>query len=160
MRRREFIILAGFGVAWPLAARAQEPGRVYRLGSLFTVRGIHPSMPHFLTGCGAMVFSKAKTFCPIRTVMDCGRNSWRPTLPEIVNQKVDMMVCAGDSAIRAVPQATQIIPILGSTEDMLGSGLVHSMASITVVIFCWHILLISESMDHHDLEIMDDRSID
>ena len=32
--------------------------------------------------------------------------------------------------------------------------------SITVVIFCWHILLISESMDHHDLEIMDDRSID
>ena len=32
--------------------------------------------------------------------------------------------------------------------------------SITVVIFCWHILLISESMDHHDTEIMDDRSID
>ena len=32
--------------------------------------------------------------------------------------------------------------------------------NITVVIFCWHILLISESMDHHDSEIMDDRSID
>ena len=32
--------------------------------------------------------------------------------------------------------------------------------SITVVIFCWRILLISESMDHHDSEIMDDRSID
>ena len=32
--------------------------------------------------------------------------------------------------------------------------------SITVVIFCWHILLISESMDHHDSEIMDDGSID
>ena len=32
--------------------------------------------------------------------------------------------------------------------------------SITVVIFCWHILLISKSMDHHDSEIMDDRSID
>ena len=34
------------------------------------------------------------------------------------------------------------------------------LASITVVIFCWRILLISESMDHHDSEIMDDRSID
>jgi len=33
-------------------------------------------------------------------------------------------------------------------------------SSITVVIFCWRILLISESMDHHDSEIMDDRSID
>jgi hypothetical protein len=32
--------------------------------------------------------------------------------------------------------------------------------SITVVIFCWRILLISESMDHHHSEIMDDRSID
>ena len=31
---------------------------------------------------------------------------------------------------------------------------------ITVVIFYWRILLISESMGHHDSEIMDDRSID
>ena len=33
-------------------------------------------------------------------------------------------------------------------------------ASITVVSFCWRICLISESMDHHDSEIMDDGSID
>ena len=32
--------------------------------------------------------------------------------------------------------------------------------SITVVSFCWRICLISESMGHHDLEIMDDGSID
>ena len=32
--------------------------------------------------------------------------------------------------------------------------------STTVVIFCWHICLISESMGHHDSEIMDDGSID
>jgi len=35
-----------------------------------------------------------------------------------------------------------------------------SCPNITVVIFCWRILLISESMGHHDSEIMDDRSID
>ena len=32
--------------------------------------------------------------------------------------------------------------------------------SITVAIFCWRICLISESMGHHDSEIMDDRGID
>jgi hypothetical protein len=41
-----------------------------------------------------------------------------------------------------------------------GSALMSPRPSITVVSFCWRILLISESMDHHDSEIMDDRSID
>jgi hypothetical protein len=33
-------------------------------------------------------------------------------------------------------------------------------SSITVVIFCWRDCLISESMGHHDSEIMDDGGID
>ena len=41
-----------------------------------------------------------------------------------------------------------------------GRQIAASALSITVVIFCWQICLISESMGHHDSEIMDDRSID
>jgi putative ABC transport system substrate-binding protein len=53
-------------------------------------------------------------------------------IPEIVAQlvkaHVDVIYAAGVTATRAAQQATKTIPILAITDDMVGSGLVNSMA--------------------------------
>jgi putative tryptophan/tyrosine transport system substrate-binding protein len=48
---------------------------------------------------------------------------------DLVKAQVDVIFAASaDVAIRAAQQATTTIPILGFTDDMLGEGLVSSMA--------------------------------
>ena len=129
MRRREFIALVGgAAAAWPIAAQSQEAGRTYRVGGL----SVGPRSAPYWFG----VFDELR-----RAGFVEGENltiDWHQYGPhvdlipqfaaELVKAKVDVIVATGDTAIRAVQRATTTIPILGSTDDMVGSGLVNSMA--------------------------------
>jgi putative tryptophan/tyrosine transport system substrate-binding protein len=127
MRRRAFITLLGGAAAWPLAARAQEPGRIYRVGSL------HASLrdaPHHLA-----LFDELRRLGFIdgqNLVVDAagyGMSVERFAVhaADLVQARVDVILAGGDAAVRAAQQATTSIPILALTDDMVGQGFVRSL---------------------------------
>jgi putative tryptophan/tyrosine transport system substrate-binding protein len=128
MRRREFITLVGASVAWPFAAMAQEPGRTYRLGGV----SVGPRSASYWL----VMFDELRRVGFIE-----GQNltiDWRDYgqrvdlvsefVTGLVKAHVDVIYVGGDAAIRAAQRATTTIPILGITENMVGSGLVNSLA--------------------------------
>ena len=128
MRRREFIALVGASVARPFAATAQQAGRIYRVGGLSSGPGNLPQL--------VAMFDELRRFGFIE-----GQNlkiDWRSYalhidlipefVAELVKSKVDVIYASGAAGIRAAQQATATIPILGITQDMVGQGLVNSLA--------------------------------
>ena len=128
MRRREFIALMGASVAWPFTAMAQQAGRTYRVG------GLAASPRNTLAFDGMLDELRRFGFIEGQNL----RIDWRSyalhidLIPEfaaeLVKSKVDVIFVSGDAGIRAAQQATATIPILGITQDMVGQGLVNSLA--------------------------------
>jgi putative tryptophan/tyrosine transport system substrate-binding protein len=126
MRRRAFIAALGGAAAWPVVARAQQ---AYRLGIL---SGRALREPNFVA-----FFDELRLFGIIEgqhlTVDQRGLDSRDDRFPALANELeaagVNCILSAGDAAITAAQAATHTVPILGISDDMVGAGLVHSLAS-------------------------------
>jgi putative tryptophan/tyrosine transport system substrate-binding protein len=129
MRRREFVNLLGGAVALaPLAAWAQEFKRTYRIGVITRSPRMAINYVAFFDELQRLGFVEGQNL-----IVDArgfaARSEQFPELAlALVDSHVDALVCGGDLAIRAAQQVTQIIPIVGVTDDMLSAGLVHSLA--------------------------------
>ena len=126
--RRQFITLLGGAAAWPLAARAQQ-GRLPVVGVLRpSAKDAEPFAEPFRRYMKAIGWEEGRNIRFLFAWME-GRNERAPLLAgDFVAQNVDLVVTFGDPAIRAAQRATQSIPIVGMTDDMVGSGLVASLA--------------------------------
>ena len=128
MRRRDFIkVVAGSAAAWPLAARAQQPGKVYSIG-LFSA-GAFPALPAFVEGLRRLGWVEGKNVVFIARSGENRLDRLSPLAIELVQLNVDVIVTVGTLAPLAAKQATTTIPIvMASAGDPVGSGLVDSLA--------------------------------
>jgi putative ABC transport system substrate-binding protein len=128
MRRREFIALTGASVAWPFAAMAQQPGRTYRLGCLVPFTRDAPVNVAFLDELRHRGFIEGQNLTFEWRTYGLHVDLIPQYAAELVRAQPDVLYVGGGDAIRAVQHATKAIPILGITADMVGEGLVDSLA--------------------------------
>jgi putative ABC transport system substrate-binding protein len=129
VRRRDLIaLLGGTILAWPLELRGQEQGRTYRIGFLSGSPRDAPHYVAFYDELRRLGFVKGQNLQVEGQGHGLRPEQFAQHAVELVAAKVDVIQCAGAAAIRAAQQATATIPILGNTDDMVGEGLVRSLA--------------------------------
>ena len=131
MRRREFIgLLGGAAVAWPLAARAQQVGKLPTIGFLGTATPAawSQNVAAFVQRLRELGWIEGRTVA-IEVRWAEGRvERYAEFAAEFVRLKVDVIVTAG-SAVPALKRATSVIPIVFAVDaDPVGSGLVASLS--------------------------------
>jgi putative tryptophan/tyrosine transport system substrate-binding protein len=131
MRRREFITLfGGTAAGWPLAARAQQPGKLPMIGFLGATASIESQrVAAFVQRLRELGWIDGRNLA-IEYRWAEGRNErYAEIAAEFVRLKVDVIVTVGTPATLAAKQATAVIPILFVTaSDPVGTGLVASLA--------------------------------
>ena len=129
MRRREVIAgLGGSAVAWPLVIRAQEQGRVYRLGILLQSPPDAPHQVALLTELQKHGFVAGQNLAVQWRGYGLPPEQFDELAREQVGVQVDVLLCGGEAAARAAQQATTSIPIVVLVDDVLRAGLVRSLA--------------------------------
>jgi putative tryptophan/tyrosine transport system substrate-binding protein len=130
--RREFIILLGgsTAAAWPLSARAQQPGKLPTIGFLAAHPSIEsPRIAAFVQRLRELGWTDGRNLA-IEYRWAEGRNErYAENAAELVRLKVDVIVTIATPPTVAAKQATAIIPIVfAAASDPVGTGLVASLA--------------------------------
>jgi len=130
MRRREFITLFGTAAALPLlqvpVARAQEPGRIYRLGILTGVARQSPRMVVFFDELKVFGFVDGQNLKLVVNGFDIHDDQFAEVAATLANASADAVFCISDAATRAARQYG--VPVVAVSPDMVAGGLVHSLA--------------------------------
>ena len=132
MRRRQFIIVMGCMAAellLPLPiARAQEPGRIYRLGILTGAARHAPRMVAFFDELKVLGFVEGQNLKIVAGGFGLREDHFPDVAATLAKAAPDVVLGVGDAAIRAAQQSAYTGPIVALSSDLVASGFVHSLA--------------------------------
>jgi putative ABC transport system substrate-binding protein len=127
-RRKLAALIGGTVLACPLELWGQQPGRTYQIGGLYSSPRGAPQHVALFDELRRLGFVEGQNLTIDPRGFGLRSEQFAQAAVELVNARADVILAGGNPAIRAAQQATTTIPILGLTDDMVGSGLAASMA--------------------------------
>ena len=134
MKRREFItLLGGVAAVWPLAARAQQPDRMRRIGVLMNLAEgdaeAQARIAAFLRGLQQLGWTDSRNV-RIDTLFAVGSGAEaRKNVADLVARSPDVILATGSVSVGPLLQVSSAVPIVFViVPDPVGAGYVNSLA--------------------------------
>jgi putative ABC transport system substrate-binding protein len=131
MKRREFVTLIGGAAAWPIAARAQQSGKVPTIGYLGASTHAEAAqwIAAFVQRLQELGWVAGHTVAIEYRWGEARSDRWAENTAEFVRLKVDVIATYNTPTTLTAKKVTSVIPIVFALAgDPVGSGLVASLA--------------------------------
>jgi putative tryptophan/tyrosine transport system substrate-binding protein len=133
LKRREFIAVVGGAAAWPIAARAQQPDRVRRVGVLLSTDADDPQDPTrlaaFTQGLHELGWTVGRNLRIDHRWGGGNADDVHKYAAELAALAPDVTVASGALAVAAAQQTTRPVPIVFvNIIDPVSAGFVESLA--------------------------------
>ena len=133
MRRREFITLLGGAAVWPLAARAQQPERMRRIGILLAATAddaeFQAWVGAFLQALALLGWTIGRNMRVDTRWATANAGEIRRQAAELAALAPDVILAHGASTVGALLQVTRTVPIVFPiATDPVAAGFVESLA--------------------------------
>jgi ABC-type uncharacterized transport system substrate-binding protein len=133
MKRRQFITLLGGAAAWPLAARAQQPDRMRRIGILLPAAAddaqFQARVGVFLQALALLGWTIGRNVQIDTRWATANAEGIRRHAAELVTLAPDVILAPGSAVVGALQEATRTVPIVFVVvAEPVGAGFVDSLA--------------------------------
>jgi putative ABC transport system substrate-binding protein len=125
MNRRQFIVALSGAATLPLAARAQEAGRIYRLGIL--IPATRASIAPFFDELRLNGFVEGQNLV---VTGDYGVHAEQiaENASALIKTEPEVILCGPETYLRVLQAATRTIPLDSMSEDLVGEGFAASLS--------------------------------